>query len=140
MIKKIIKSILVFSLMLTAAMPVSVLAAETNIFSVSCKDNSNQPICKQANQSTLPQLIKRIADIMLFILGAISVIMVIVGGIRYVTSGGDPQQVKAAKDTVLYAVIGIVIAILAYAIVSFVVNQFAPGTPSAEGAGTGSGS
>lgn len=140
MIKKIIKSILAVSLVLMAVMPVNVLAAETstNIFSAPCRDNPNQPICTQTNQSTLPQLIKRIVDIMLFLIGAISVLMVIIGGIRYVTSGGDPQQVKAAKDTVLYAVIGIVIAILAYAIVNFVVNQFAPGTPSAGGSGSGS--
>lgn len=139
MIKKIIKSILVVSLVLMTVMPVNVLAegTSTNIFSAPCRDNPDQPICKQANQSTLPQLIKRIVDIMLFLIGAISVLMVVVGGIRYVTSGGDPQQVKAAKDTVLYAVIGLVIAILAYAIVSFVVNQFTPGTSSAGSSGSG---
>ena len=44
--------------------------------------------------------------------------------IRYATSNGDAQQVKSAKDAVLYAVIGLVVAILAYAIVNFVLGAF----------------
>ena len=57
-------------------------------------------------------------------MGAISVIMIIVGGIRYATSQGDQTQMQSAKNTILYAVIGVVVAIAAYAIVSFVVTQF----------------
>jgi hypothetical protein len=50
--------------------------------------------------------------------------MIIYGGIRYTTSAGDSSHVKAAKDTILYAVVGLVVAILAYAIVNFVVGAF----------------
>lgn len=67
---------------------------------------------------------KDIVNIMLFIIGAIAVIMIIYGGIRYTTSAGDSSHVKAAKDTILYAVVGLVVAILAYAIVNFVVGSF----------------
>jgi hypothetical protein len=49
--------------------------------------------------------------------------MIIVGGIRYVTSAGDSSKVKAAKDTIMYSVVGLAIAILAYAIVNFVIRQ-----------------
>lgn len=72
--------------------------------------------------------IKTIVNMMLFLLGVIAVIMIIIGGFRYATSNGDPGTTKAAKDTILYAVIGLVVAILAYAIVNFVVNAFTSGS------------
>jgi hypothetical protein len=51
------------------------------------------------------------------------VIMIIVAGLRYVTSNGDPQTASKAKNTIIYAIIGLVIAILSYAIVNFVLSQ-----------------
>ena len=66
-----------------------------------------------------------ITNVLLFIIGAVSVIMLIIGGFRYVTSQGDSSQVTSAKNTILYAVIGLIIAILAFAVVSFVTDQFA---------------
>ena len=65
---------------------------------------------------------KVVVNVLLFIVGAISVIMLIFGGIRYTTSGGDQGSVTSAKNTVMYAVIGIIVSILAYAIVNFVVG------------------
>ena len=59
---------------------------------------------------------------MLFIVGAISVIMLIIGGIRYLVSAGDQNAVTGAKITILYAIVGIVISFLAYGAVQFVVN------------------
>ncbi len=70
---------------------------------------------------------KTITNVLLFIIGAISVIMLIIGGIRYVVSGGDSTAVTSAKNTILYAVVGIVVAILAYALVNFVITSFAAG-------------
>jgi hypothetical protein len=60
---------------------------------------------------------------LIFIVGAISVIVLIIGGIRYVISAGNATQVTAAKNTILYAIIGLVISIAAYAIVSFIFTQ-----------------
>lgn len=68
-------------------------------------------------------IFKDISNTLIFIVGAISVIMLIIGGLRYVISQGDAAGVKAAKDTILYAVIGVVVAIMAYAIVHFVVGS-----------------
>jgi len=65
-----------------------------------------------------------ITNTLLFILGAISVLMLIYGGIRYTISAGDEKNVTAAKNTILYAIVGLIVAILAYAIVNFVVTQF----------------
>lgn len=64
-----------------------------------------------------------IVNVLLFIIGAVAVIMLIYGGIRYVLSGGDASAVTAAKNTILYAIVGIIVAILAYAIVNFVVYR-----------------
>jgi hypothetical protein len=68
-------------------------------------------------------IFKTITNVLLFVIGAISVIMLIIGGIRYTTSNGDTGAVTTAKNTILYAVIGIVIALLAYALVNFVITS-----------------
>jgi len=68
-----------------------------------------------------------ITNVMLFIVGAISVIMIVIGGLRYVLSGGNSGNVTAAKNTILYAVVGLIIAIMAYAIINFVITSFTPG-------------
>lgn len=77
-----------------------------------------------SGQQLEPQ-ITQIINVLLFVIGVIAVIMIILGGIRYVLSNGDSAQINSAKNTVLYSVIGLVVALLAYAIVNFVVAQFA---------------
>ena len=64
----------------------------------------------------------RITNTILFAVGTISVIMLIYGGLRYIISGGDSKKVTDAKNTIMYAIIGLIISILAYAIVNFVIN------------------
>jgi len=87
------------------------------------KDTS---VCKGTKNGadTINPLVKSIVDVLLFAIGIVSVIMIIVGGIRYTTSNGDASKVTAAKNTILYSVIGLVVALLAYVIVNFVVAQF----------------
>ena len=72
----------------------------------------------------LPDVITTIINVMLFIAGALAVIMIIYGGIRYITAHGDEKQVKVAKDTIVYSVVGLIIAIVAYALVTFIFNRF----------------
>ena len=72
-------------------------------------------------------IFRLITNVLLFIIGAVSVIMLIIGGIRYVISQGDSTAVTNAKNTILYAVIGIVVSLLAYALVNFVIEQFTAG-------------
>ena len=71
---------------------------------------------------------KQITNTILYIVGIVAVIMLIVGGIKYVVSGGDSKKVTDAKNTVLYAIIGLVIAFLAFAIVNFVISALPGGT------------
>ncbi len=58
------------------------------------------------------------------IVGIISVVMIIIGGIKYITSGGDSGNVTSAKNTIMYAVIGLVVVALAQIIVKFVLGRF----------------
>ena len=87
-------------------------------------NGSSSAVCKEAHNGKVNSLVQNLVNLLLFILGIISVIMIIVGGIRYATSGGDAGQTKSAKDTILYSVVGLIVAMLAYAIVNFVVAQF----------------
>ena len=82
-------------------------------------------LCGAVKQDDAPDIIKNVITTILLILGMVAVIMIIIGGIRYTTSNGDAGSIKGAKDTILYSVIGLVVAILAYAIVNFVVGAFA---------------
>ncbi len=72
-------------------------------------------------------IFNRITSILLFIVGAVAVVMLIFGGIRYIVSGGDQANVTAAKNTILYAIIGIIVALLAYAAVKFVTGSLLVG-------------
>ena len=57
------------------------------------------------------------------VLALVCVIVIIIGGVNYMTSSGDAGKVKKAKDTILYGVIGLVICVLAFAIVNFVIKN-----------------
>lgn len=94
-----------------------------NVFK-QCGANSDSDVCQAEGTDDATKMIKTVINTMLFILGTIAVIMIIVGGIRYTTSGGDASGVKSAKDTVLYSVVGLVVALMSYAIVNFVVGRF----------------
>lgn len=66
---------------------------------------------------------KQVTNTILYIVGIVAVIMLIIGGVRYVISGGDSKKVTDAKNTVLYAIIGLVICFFSYAIVNFVITS-----------------
>lgn len=78
--------------------------------------------CTQGTR-TLSGTIKSVGNIIVFITGAISVLMIIIGGLRYALSGGDQGTISTAKNTILYAVIGLVVSVAAYAIVNFVLTN-----------------
>ena len=88
-----------------------------------CGANKTSSVCK-AKGDDANAMIKIVINLILSILGIISVIMIILGGIRYTTSGGDSTGIKNARDTIIYAVVGLVIAILSFTIVNFVLDAF----------------
>ena len=68
-------------------------------------------------------IFQTIAKVLIFLVGAIAVLFLIIGGLRYVVSNGDAKNVEAAKNTILYAIVGIIVAVLSYAAVTFVINS-----------------
>jgi len=80
-------------------------------------------------QVNIPQLtaevvVHNVLNIMYFLLGVIAVIVIIVAGITYSTSSGNQASITKAKNMILYAVIGIVVVISAYAITNFIIDRF----------------
>lgn len=74
--------------------------------------------------SDLPTIVGNVVNVMLFIVGILAVIMIIFSGIRYITAHGDKNQVEGAKNTLIYSIVGLVVAIIAYALVNWVVGLF----------------
>ena len=106
----------------TVVPPTSVSAASCKGTAVEC---AKQGVGESGGrgQGTVDTRVKDIVNLLIYVVGIIAVIMIVVGGLRYVLSGGDSSNVSGAKNTILYAVIGLVVAILAYAIVNFVINS-----------------
>lgn len=102
-----------------AACDTSTLSASSG---VNCAQGNNTP----AQLFGQGSIFTTIVNVLLFIIGAISVIMLIIGGIRYTISAGDSGNVTAAKNTIMYAIIGLIVAFLAFAIVNWVLGAVTP--------------
>ena len=92
-----------------------------------CANNSDTGVCEEnakSENANTNALVGNIVNTLLFLVGAISVVMVIFGGILYATSQGDSGNVSKAKNTILYAIVGLVVAFIAYAIINWVFNLF----------------
>ncbi|OGL30672.1 hypothetical protein A3F37_03550 [Candidatus Saccharibacteria bacterium RIFCSPHIGHO2_12_FULL_41_12] len=85
-----------------------------------CEDDPSKANCPAGKLNTL---INNIVNILSVIVGVAAVIMIIYGGFRYVTSGGDSGNLTTAKNTILYALVGLVVVALAQVIVKFVINK-----------------
>ncbi len=77
-------------------------------------------------------IINRFTNTALYVIGFISVVMLIWGGLRYIVSGGDNKKITDAKNTILYALLGLIISFFAYAIVNFVLNAIGASTTPGE--------
>lgn len=104
----------------TVGQPLLVSAAPVDVLDA-CDNGSK--VCKGTNKNSLNTLLTNVVNLLLTVIGIIAVIMIIIGGIRYTTSAGDSSQINSAKDTIIYAIVGLVIAILSFAIVNFVLTK-----------------
>ena len=77
--------------------------------------------CDGSSSDQLPITIINILNVVIGISGLIAVIFIIIGGFNYMTSSGDAAKIKKAKDTILYACIGLVVCVIAFAIVNWVI-------------------
>jgi hypothetical protein len=139
MIKKLKNSLLILATMLVTLVPVAVPTSVA--FAAACSNIGTQVgsgasgaanngtqdggFCDSTTgtqNSDISTIASKIVNIFSIIVGAVSVIMIIYGGFRYITSGGDSGRVGNAKNTLIYAIIGLVIVALAQLIVHFVLN------------------
>lgn len=136
MIKKIKSHLLMLISILTLAAPLAVPSAAAF---AACNTNTANKISQGASlaggdpntncsdsgvdANGIGNLAKQIVNIFSIIVGAVAIIMIIYGGFRYITSGGDSNAVGGAKNTLIYAIIGLIIVALAQVIVHFVLNQ-----------------
>lgn len=105
-----------------ALVPATVSYAQSPLDQI-CADTgaTDNDACKKKDENA-STLIKDIINVLLFVIGAIAVVMIIWGGITFTISAGNAASVKRAKDTIMYAVVGLVVAFLAYAIVNWVIE------------------
>lgn len=95
-----------------------------------CSQNSSSSLCRDyrsgqsANQNPVVEIIVAVLNILLFLVGALAVIFVIWGGFKYITSSGDSNAVSQAKSTILYALAGLLVALVANRLIVFILNQF----------------
>jgi hypothetical protein len=106
---------------------VTALAADISAYSLQEGVNAARGTDQPTDLFGTAGVITNLTNVLLFVVGALSVIMIIIGGLRYVVSGGNTTSVAAAKNTVLYAIVGLIIAFLAFAAINFVLGNLTPG-------------
>ncbi len=132
-IKNNIKVLIVATLLLipVLALPAVVSAQPSEIQQSLCSGASLSAnaaantcdVALEGSEDRITGLISDIINIFSLIVGVISVIMIIIGGLKYITSAGDSNNVTSAKNTILYAIIGLVVVALAQFIVKFVLSK-----------------
>ena len=115
--------ILVFGLVLVVSSPALAQDAKTAVCEGVGLTASGGSGCTNPPGSDINTIIRTVLNILTFIVGIVAVIMVIIGGFKYIISSGDANNVSSAKNTILYAIIGLVIVALAQVIVRFVLSK-----------------
>lgn len=127
MIQKIKAKLMILAAALMFALPAVMPAVATaqireGLCSGAELETSGTARCGAADVGSFQATLERIVNILSIIIGVVAVIMIIFGGFRYITSGGDSTRVGNAKNTLIYAIIGLIIVALAQVIVRFVLN------------------
>ncbi len=116
-------SIVALAFTVAAVVPDTAHAA-VNVFQ-NCGGNADTAVCKATSDKLFgPNSIwTNILNTLIYVTGSVSVLMIVIGGLRYATSGGDQGSINGAKNTILYAVVGLVLSLMGYAIVNFVLTR-----------------
>ncbi|MBQ9020123.1 hypothetical protein IJ096_02270 [Candidatus Saccharibacteria bacterium] len=88
-----------------------------------CGDESGKRLGGSNNENNLMSTLNVIINVVIGIIGFLAVAMIIYCGIQYTMSAGAADKVKSAKDTIMYGIIGLIVALLAFAIVNFVLSN-----------------
>ena len=127
--KKMILSVLIVACSVFGFSAISAASLSTNV-SAQAADGVKKGIttattADMKNKSIAGEggLISILINFLLWTVGILSVVMIIFSGFRYITSAGDASKTKSAQSTLTYSVVGLIVAILAYAIVNMVINR-----------------
>lgn len=90
------------------------------MFDVEAAFQIDYTIFRPAGHATFGSLLTVVVRFLIVVAGILSLIFVIIGGIKLVTSGGDPKNLESARSTITYAIIGVVVALLSFMLVSLV--------------------
>jgi type IV secretory pathway VirB2 component (pilin) len=143
-LKLIILSLAAITGIAFAFVPTMAYAANPGDLSEICSDpvNKNSAVCKdfaKDPETEMPNTIRNIINVLLFIAGTIAIIMIIVSAIKFTAAHGDSGAATKARQTLIYSVVGLIIALMAFAIVNFVIgklNEDSSGGSSAKPAAT----
>jgi len=130
MIHKVVKCLFICLALQVTIVPATILASSDVLFNGACSNTTTQSsaVCQDDNQTTNPLigsngLVRTIANIIAVVAGATAVVVIIISGLRYITSGGDPTKAASARSALIFAVAGIVVIVLADSIISFVLSK-----------------
>lgn len=119
-----IKNILLGVLAVATMSSATIMPALATVTCPDGKEKTTIEECLEREPKTdLTSTVKKIVDFIIGLIGIVAVFMVIFGGFQYTTSQGDAGKVKKAKDTILYGIVGLVVALLAFGIVNFVLKS-----------------
>lgn len=125
-LKLLIAPLLVFNFVVTVVQPGLALAqASSSSVDAACEGvEAAGGNCDPTDaKSSFNEIIATVINIFSLVVGALSVVMIIIGGFRYVVSGGDSNGISGAKNTIIYAVVGLVVVLFSQVIVRFVISQ-----------------
>ncbi len=134
--QKLKSTLTAFGLLALLVVPTTTVLAQTDPFDKSCEISgaSSSKLCQQKDEEINNvnsgggilgnnSVILTIIRTLILVIGAISVVVIIIGGLRYVLSNGDANGVQAAKNTILYAVVGLIVAVSGQVIIGFVLAR-----------------
>lgn len=110
---------------------------QNSAMAVSCPEGSVNPnattlagcnIAAENSTNNLFDTVNKIINVVLGVIGIVAVVVIIVGGVSYLTSQGDAGKVAKAKNTILYGVVGMMVALLAFAVVNFILTSVFSGS------------
>lgn len=121
--KKVFLSVFSIAALLLAVTFAQSAHAAVDVFQ-NCNGNASE-ICKATDDKLFGanSIWTQIINTLIYVTGAISALMIVVGGLRYTLSNGDQGSINGAKNTIMYAVVGLVLSVMGYAIVNFVLSR-----------------
>jgi ABC-type Fe3+ transport system permease subunit len=135
-LKRSIAAIMMLALLLVPALPGGLVSAQIDEESKNAACEGLGAVGDNCNQSnaddSIESIVATVINILSWIVGVAAVIMILIGGFKYVTANGDSNSLSSAKNTILYAIIGLVIAAVSQGLVQFVLREATTPNPDEE--------